>query len=341
MVDKTFTHKRLSKIEEGGFSLMGDSFDNIIGRSIPMRKIFEMIQKVTKTEANILILGESGTGKELVARSIHRHSNRRDKPFVPVDCGALPESLLESELFGYEKGAFTGALTQRPGIFEFANNGTLFLDEIGNFGLSLQAKLLRVLQEHQFRRVGGRKLIDVDIRVISASNQNLKKAVDEKKFREDLYYRLNVISITLPPLRERKGDILLLAEYYLKKYSKLNRRAIEGVSEAAMRFLERYFWPGNVRELQNVIERAVSLTENETIQSEDLPVSIRKSETYSPIPGYLSFREAKREWVNKFENRYLQDLLKRNNGNISRAAKAAGLNRKTIYRLLKKHKLKI
>lgn len=314
-----------------------DGFDSIVGRSIPMRKVFEMIEKVAKTEANILILGESGTGKELVARSIHSHSNRRDKPFVPVDCGALPESLLESELFGYEKGAFTGALTQRPGIFEFANYGTLFFDEVSNFSLSLQAKLLRVLQERQFRRVGGRKLIGADIRIISASNQDLKKAVEEGKFREDLYYRLNVISIILPPLKERKGDIPLLAKYYLKKYSRLNHRTIKGISKDAMRFLEEYSWPGNVRELQNVIERAVSLTENEIIQPEDLPTSIRKNRTFSPIPGHFSFKETKRRWVDEFEKEYLKDLLKRTDGNITRAAKEAGLNRKTIYRLLKKH----
>ncbi len=305
-----------------------------------MRKVFKMIKKVAKTEANVLILGESGTGKELVARAIHSHSNRRDRPFVPVDCGALPESLLESELFGYEKGAFTGAYTQRPGIFEFAHQGTLFLDEVGNFSLGLQAKLLRVLQERQFRRVGGRRLIEVDIRVISASNHDPKEMVKEGKFREDLYYRLNVISITLPPLRERKGDIPLLAEYYLRKYSRLNHRTIKGISKEAMRFLEGYPWPGNVRELQNVIERAVSLTENEIIQPEDLPTSIRKNRTFSPVPGLLPFKEAKRRWVEEFEKRYFEDLLKKTDGNITRAAKEAGLNRKTIYRILRKYRIK-
>lgn len=220
-----------------------------------MLQVFETIKKVAKSEANILIIGETGTGKELIARSLHVNSRRAAGPFIPVDCVSLPENLLESELFGHERGAFTGAQTTRPGIFEFASGGTIFLDEVGDISLNLQAKLLRVLQERQVRRVGSNRIIDVDVRVISATNHDLTQAVTAGRFREDLYYRLNVISLPLPPLRNRGGDIQMIAHHYLTKYAAGSGKEVQGVTPEAMRLLEEYTWPGNVRELQNVMER--------------------------------------------------------------------------------------
>ena len=317
------------------------SFDGIIGNSSPIREVLELVKKVSGTEANILILGDSGTGKELVARSIHANSGRCHRPFVPVDCASLPENLLESELFGYEKGAFTDAHATRPGIFEYANSGTLFLDEIGELSITLQSKLLRTLQERQVRRVGGRRLLNVDVRIISATNQNLEGAIGEGRFREDLFYRLNVITIPLPPLRERKDDVPLLANHYLKHFSKSSKNEVEGISREAMGLMERYHWPGNVRELQNVMERAVSLTDSEFIVPDDLPQQIRlgKNSDAMIFPARSNYKNAKKEWMNSFEMRYLSVLLERYNGNISKAAREAQINRKTIHRLLKRHRL--
>ncbi|HIE03682.1 MAG TPA: sigma-54-dependent Fis family transcriptional regulator [Candidatus Latescibacteria bacterium] len=314
-----------------------EGFDGIIGKSPRMCEVFGMIRKVAGTEANVLIVGESGTGKELVARSLHCRSTRADKPFVPVDCASIPENLLESELFGHEKGAFTSAHTSRPGLFEYADGGTLFLDEVSQMSLPLQAKLLRVLQERQFRRVGGRKLISVDVRVISATNRDLKKEVAEGKFREDLYYRLNVITISLPPLRERDGDISLLARYFLRKFSSTSGKPVRDISDEAMGMLERYHWPGNVRELQNVMERAVLLTEGEVITPQDLPPEVRSPQV-PPSWEELPYREAKRAWMERFEREYFLSLLRRHNGNISQAARAAGVSRKTIQRFLRSYR---
>ncbi len=315
--------------------------DNMLGSSLAMRKVFDTIRKVSATDTNILIYGESGTGKELVARSIHSNSNRNEKPFVPVDCASLPENLLESELFGHEKGTFTGADTTRPGLLEFANGGTFFLDEIGEMGLNLQAKFLRVLQERQFRRVGGRKMIDIDIRLIAATNRDLEEGVGRGTFREDLYYRLNVISIKLPPLRDRVGDAPLLADHFLREFASSSRNGPAGISSEAMKLLEEYAWPGNVRELQNVISRAVTLCAGDIINPEDLPEYIRAS-SKPRIPAIKeggSFKESKKRWLVDFEKDYLSDLLARNGNNISRAAKEAGIDRKTIHRLLNKYKL--
>jgi len=317
------------------------SFDRIIGKSAPLREVLELVKKVSRTEANILIAGDSGTGKELIARSIHTNSDRSHRPFVPVDCASLPENLLESELFGHEKGAFTDAHVTHPGIFEYANGGTLFLDEIGELSITLQSKLLRTLQERQVRRVGGRRLLDVDVRIISATNRSLSNAIAEGKLREDLFYRLNVISIPLPPLRERKDDVPLLANHYLKHYGKSSKNEITGISKKAMALLEKYHWPGNVRELQNVIERAVSLTDCKIIGPEDLPEQIRLFRKSDPFvfPAGSNYKMAKREWTDSFEKKYLYALLKRHNGNISKAAMEAQVNRKTIHRLLKGHRL--
>jgi transcriptional regulator with GAF, ATPase, and Fis domain len=311
-----------------------------------MAQVFETVRKVAKSDANILILGETGTGKELVAKSLHVNSRRSANAFIPVDCASLPENLLESELFGHEKGAFTGAQTSRPGLFEFANGGTSFLDEVGDVSLNLQAKLLRVLQERQVRRVGSNRMIDVDVRVISATNRDLGQLVAKGEFREDLYYRLNVISIALPPLRERKGDIPLLVQHYIAKYAASGGKEIGGIAPEAMQLLEEYRWPGNVRELQNVIERAVVLAERELLRPEDLPEHIRiRSEAAAsapPIPvNELPLKRAKEEWASSFERDYLIQLLKRHEGNISQAAKTAGVDRKTIHRLMKKHAIKI
>jgi transcriptional regulator with PAS, ATPase and Fis domain len=258
-----------------------------------------------------------------------------------VDCASLPENLLESELFGHEKGAFTGAHVTRPGIFEYTNGGTLFLDEIGELSITLQSKLLRALQERQVRRVGGRKLLNVDVRIITATNQNLENAVSEGRFREDLFYRINVINIPVPPLRERKDDVPLLAYHYLRHFSKGSKNEVKGISKEAMELMERYHWPGNVRELQNVMERAVSLTVSQTIVPEDLPERIGsvKNPDVFISPAGSNYKKEKKEWIDSFEKRYLSALLKRHKGNISKAALEAQINRKTIHRLLKRHQL--
>ena len=342
-LERAVAHRSLA--EENRFLrsqlAQGHGFDSMIGASLPMRQVFDTIRKVSATEANILIYGESGTGKELVARSIHLNSNRRDRTFVPVDCASLPENLLESELFGHEKGTFTGADATRPGLLEFANGGTFFLDEIGEMGINLQSKLLRVLQERQFRRVGGRRMIDIDIRVISATNRDLMEGIRKGAFREDLYYRLNVISIPLPPLRERTGDVPLLADHFLREQSKGSVKKPVEIMPEAMRLLEGYNWPGNVRELQNVVSRALALSSGDGISVDELPEHLRDSGKASAavINKGLSFKDAKNNWLVEFEKEYLRELLARNGNNISRAAKEAGIDRKTIHRLLNKHRL--
>jgi DNA-binding NtrC family response regulator len=342
-VNRGIKQKRLSDENKYLRSQLKEAygFSRIIGKSASLQEVLKLVRKVSKTEANILIQGESGTGKELVARSIHAISDRSHRSFVPVDCASLPENLLESELFGHEKGAFTGAHVTRHGLFEYANGGTLFLDEIGELSITLQSKLLRTLQERQVRRVGGRRLIDVDVRIIAATNLNLENAIEEGRFREDLLYRINVITIPLPPLRERKDDVPLLANHYLRHFSKGSKNEVEGISKKAMELLERYSWPGNVRELQNVMERAVSLTDSKMVIPEDLPEQIRlvKNTDAFILPTNSNYKGAKKEWMNSFEKRYLSALLKRHNGNISKAAREAQINRKTIHRLLKRHRL--
>ncbi|HET7852901.1 MAG TPA: sigma-54 dependent transcriptional regulator [Candidatus Methylomirabilis sp.] len=316
-------------------------FENIVGRSRAMLQVFDVIKKVAASEANILIVGGSGTGKELVARSIHANSVRAGRAFVPVDCASLPEHILESELFGHEKGAFTGALTTRRGLFEEAHGGTVFLDEVGDIPLSLQAKLLRVLQERQVRRVGGNRFIEVDVRVISATHRNLAAMVKEKSFREDLYYRLNVISLPLPPLRDRAGDIPLLAYHFLRKYAAQSGKDLKGIAPETLELLEQYPWPGNVRELQNVMERAVVLAEGEIVSPAELPAGLRlpQKAPAAAVADHLTLKEAKQQWVEAFERDYLIVLLKKHQGNISQAAKTAGVDRKTIHRLLKRYRI--
>ena len=317
-------------------------FENIIGDNEKMQKVFETIEKVADTNSTILILGESGTGKELVAKAIHYNSDRREGPFVPVNCAAIPGELLESELFGHEKGAFTNAISTRIGRFELANGGTLFLDEIGDMNPILQSKLLRVLQERQFERIGGIKSIKTDIRVIAATHQDLKKAVQREKFREDLYYRLNVIPIKIPPLRDHKSDISLLVNHFLNQFSKTKKKKIVGISKDSMEKLMEYDWPGNVRELENIIERMVILTNNEMISLEDLPEKIQSlTKMHSPnsfeIPEVgLSLDTA----VNEFERQLILQALNKTGWVKNKAAQLLNLNRTTLIEKIKRQNLR-
>jgi DNA-binding NtrC family response regulator len=315
---------------------------DMLGKSEAVVALRQNIRKIAATEATVLITGESGTGKELVARSLHQLSRRSTLPFVPVDCAALPESLLESELFGHEKGAFTGASLSRPGLFELAHTGTLFLDEVAELPLPLQAKLLRVLEARQLRRLGGRQLISVDVRLIAATNRDLAKAMEAGAFREDLFYRLNVIPIQVPPLRERRGDIALLATHFLLNGTPSSPSEPKGFAPEAMALLEHYGWPGNVRELKNTVERARALANQEYIQSEDLPAEIRHStgELADRSASIHSFKAAKQEIVTEFEERSLRELMERTGWNIAQAARTSGVHRKTIERKLKRYHLR-
>jgi Nif-specific regulatory protein len=289
---------------------------NIVGNSNKMRDVFQMISQVSKSNATVLIRGESGTGKELASNAIHYNSLRSQNPFVKVNCVALPSNLIESELFGHEKGAFTGAIRQKKGKFELANKGTIFLDEIGSISGDVQVKLLRVLQEKEFERVGGYETIKTDVRVIAATNKNLEQAVEEGTFRGDLYYRLNVFPIYMPPLRERKTDILLLADYFLEKYAKENLKDIRRFSTPAIDMLMQYHWPGNVRELENCIERAVLLCEEEgVIHSYHLPPTVQTAEESDTVPG-KSLEVA----VANLEREMIVDALKTTRGNMAKAA---------------------
>ena len=288
---------------------------NIVGNSNKMREVFQMVSQVCKSNATVLVRGESGTGKELVANSVHYNSNRAHAPFVKVNCAAIPVNLIESELFGHEKGAFTGAIKQKLGKFELANKGTLFLDEIGSIGLDVQVNLLRVLQEKEFERVGGQKTIKTDVRIIAATNKNLEQAVEEGTFRGDLYYRLNVFPIYLPPLRERKTDILLLADHFLERYTKENNKDIRRFSTPAIDMLMAYHWPGNVRELENCIERAVLLCGEGVIHSYHLPPTLQTGPESDTLPA-LSLEEA----VANLEREMIIDALKNTRGNITQAA---------------------
>jgi DNA-binding NtrC family response regulator len=319
-----------------------DQFEDLIGQSAQMRAIFKMVETVSYSGATVLVQGESGTGKELVARAIHYRSPRKDKPFVAVNCSALTETLLESELFGHVKGAFTGATGNKKGLFEAADGGTIFLDEIGDVPPATQVRLLRVLQEGEVKRVGASDTIRVDVRVIAASNVDLAKAKEHGKFREDLFYRLNVISVQLPPLRDRPEDVPLLAQHFLKMYADKMGKKVSGISSAAMEALTCNRWVGNVRELENVIERAVVLTSNQLIDVDDLPPGFREApkgagevEVFSL--AHLPYAQAKRLAMRAFERRYLSALLERSGNNVSSAARAAGVDRSNFRRLLKQY----
>ncbi len=304
------------------------SFSHIIGNSNKMRDVYQMISQVSKSNATVLVRGESGTGKELIASSIHYNSLRVKQPFVKVNCAAIPANLIESELFGHEKGSFTGAINQKIGKFELANKGTILLDEIGSIELEVQVKLLRVLQEKELERVGGHKTIKADVRIIAATNKNLEKAVEEEQFRGDLYYRLNVFPIYIPPLRERKTDILLLADFFLEKYAKENNKKIKRISTPGIDMLMAYHWPGNVRELENCIERAVLLCEEGVIHSYHFPPTLQTGAESDTLPG-STLEEA----VSNLEESMIIDALKNSNGNMKSSAELLGLTvRKFSYK---------
>lgn len=316
------------------------SFQNIVGQSQAMQQIFNTIVKVAKTQSTVLIRGESGTGKELVARAIHYNSPRSNKPLVEISCASFPETLLESELFGYEKGAFTGADSRKKGRFELAHGGTIFLDEIGDITEGVQTKLLRVLQEREITRLGGTETIKVDVRVITATNRHLEKALREGKFREDLYYRLNVIPILLPPLRERKDDIKLLLDYFIKKFSRENKVPVPGISEEAIKLCMEYDWPGNVRELENAIENAIVLGEGSTILPEHLPFGIHiKSREKRKLDFLNNSNKSYRDKMEAAEKAVLLDAIEKAGGNKSEAAKTLDISLRTMRYKIRKYGL--
>ncbi len=310
------------------------TFGNIIGESMKMRKIYEIISNVSNTEANILIQGETGTGKELVARAIHYNSNRKDCPFVKVDCAALAETLLESELFGHEKGAFTGATKDRIGRFRTADRGTIFLDEIGNISMTIQAKLLRVLQDSEFETVGSDKPVKVDVRIIAATNADLEDRVEKGSFRRDLFYRLNVIRIFLPPLRERIDDIPLLISHFLSIHNEKNRKTVEGISRETLSKLMSYSWPGNIRELENVIERAVILCKGKIIEPADIPL-------YQERVGFMQDTSGKplHVLIDQFERQVIINTMDLAGSDKEKAAKILQISRASLYNKINKHKL--
>jgi len=317
------------------------SFAGLLGASPPMQKVYSLIERVAASSVDVLVTGETGTGKELVARAIHTGSRRTAGPFVPVDCGAIPDALLESELFGHERAAFTGADTRRMGLVEFADGGTLFLDEVGELPAPLQAKLLRVLQERRVRRVGARQETPVDVRVVAATSRPIDRMVAEGEFRRDLFYRINVVRIDLPPLRVRGDDIGLLAEFFANRASQEMARPVGGLSTDVYQVLRGYDWPGNVRELQNVVRRAIALTRSATAGIDDLPdelvAAAGRSTAGEPAAGGFFARRA--EHVAQFEREFLTELLARHAGDVSAAAREARLPRGTLYRLMKGHGL--
>ncbi len=312
-------------------------FDNIIGKSKPMQKVFELVELAAPAKSNILILGESGTGKELVSKAIHLHSRRADGPFVTVNSGSMPADLLESNLFGHIKGSFTGAVSNKKGLFEMAQNGSIFFDEIGNIPLDTQAKLLRVIQEKEFMRLGGVETLKADVRIIAATNANLEEEVHKGEFREDLYYRLNVITIGLPPLRQRTEDIPLLVRHFLSKYSEENEKNLEDIDSGAMEILMDYRWPGNVRELENVLERAAVLSTGPTLTVDLLPPAVREPEaspttmTTMPTNG-LSFKEA----ITSYERQLIVRALQRSGGVQKRAAQLLKVKPTTLHEMMKR-----
>jgi DNA-binding NtrC family response regulator len=315
------------------------AFGDIVGRSPAMQEVFETIQRIAETDVDVLILGETGTGKELVARSVHQRSRRRSHRFVPVDCGAIPEDLLESELFGHERGAFTGAHTKSMGLMEFAHEGTFFLDEIAELPVRLQAKLLRALQERRLRRVGGTGEIEADVRVISATSQDLNEAVRQGRFRSDLFYRINVARVVLPPLRDRPEDIPLLAEQFIERFAREMGKDVSEADPEVLEVLLGYPWPGNVRELQNVVKRALTMAPRPVIAVGDLPDEVVATAGGRPGGRCSGFFDLREQHTARFERDYLMGLLQSCKGDVSRAAREAGVPRGTLYRFLNKHEL--
>ncbi|HYB20177.1 MAG TPA: sigma-54 dependent transcriptional regulator [Thermodesulfobacteriota bacterium] len=349
-VEKAFEHQRL--LSENRYLreelTKKYEFENLVGESEAIKNTCELIRRVAPTEATVLIHGESGTGKELVARAIHRNSPRRDKNFVVVDCAALAASVIESELFGYAKGAFTGATESKPGLLEVAEGGTIFLDEIANIHLDIQAKLLRVLQEQEFKRVGEAKSRKMNIRFVAATNRDLEKLMKEKLFREDLFYRLDVFRISLPPLRERKEDISLLASYFLNLFSKSMHKKVKGFSTEALLLLKEYHWPGNVRELRNLVERLIIMNDETIASSTQVSYALgdKIGKVTTAIPRTAEElkkirREITQKILNEIENSFVIEALKRNNWNVTRAAEEVGLLRPNFHALMRKHNITI
>ncbi|PWT93608.1 MAG: hypothetical protein C5B54_01600, partial [Acidobacteria bacterium] len=309
-------------------------YGKMLGQSIVMRRVFDLIDKVSQSDITVLIHGESGTGKELVAREIHRRSSRHDKSFITMNCAALPENLIESELFGHEKGAFTGAVKQRKGKFELANEGSIFLDEIGDMSLNTQSKVLRVLQEKKFERLGGSETLEVDVRIVSATHKDLLVEMEKGNFRQDLYYRLKVIDILIPPLRERREDIPILVEHYLKEFSSKHNKKIVGIDSEALKRMMEFHWPGNVRQLVNILERAVVLAAGPLLRIEDLPEDLNLRSSFDV--GFLDslmelpFRQAKDRIEKHFMKEYLTRKLHKNEGNISHTAAELGIHRQSL-----------
>ncbi|MBN2218500.1 MAG: sigma-54-dependent Fis family transcriptional regulator [Pirellulales bacterium] len=334
-IDRALTQRKVVEENQNLKAQLDMRFgmENLVGNDHHMRRVYDMIDSVADTRATILITGESGTGKSLVARAIHRRSGRRDRPFVEIACGALPETLLESELFGHVAGAFTGAVGEKIGKFKQADTGTIFLDEISTASPSMQVKLLRVLQDLEFEQVGGTKTFSVDTRVILATNEDLAKAVSEGRFRQDLYYRINVINIELPPLRERVSDIAPLANHFLARASEESGKPVRQISESAMAALARFSWPGNVRELENVIERAVLLGKGPTIELEDLPSTLTEGDVF---PIARAGDRPLKESLEAPERQIILDVLEMNNWNRNATAETLGINRTTLYKKMKR-----
>jgi two-component system, NtrC family, response regulator AtoC len=328
------SHRKLKQVD--GF----EEQKTVIGRSPAMVEVFKLVARVAPTKSTVLILGESGTGKEVIARSIHQHSSRAQRPFVAVDCGALTETLLESELFGHTRGAFTGAVSDKKGVFQLANGGTCFLDEIGDISANMQSKLLRVLQEEEVRPVGGKDWLKVDVRVLAATNKNLDALVKDGSFREDLYYRLNVVSIRLPPLRERLEDIDVLAQIFIRRYSQIARKHITAISNDTLDRLRNYSWPGNIRQLENVIEQAVVLSHQSILTLDDLPKEVREglSSSYDGAEE-RQFVFSDLPSLEEIKKRYALYVINHVGGNISRAAKVLDVDRRSLYRMLARWKI--
>ncbi|MDI6793536.1 MAG: sigma 54-interacting transcriptional regulator, partial [bacterium] len=312
------------------------TFKNMVGNSAGIQEVYQIMERVLNIDSTILITGETGTGKEMVAKAIHYSGNRAEQPFYALNCAGMQEQLLENELFGHEKGAFTGADRKKIGLFEAADRGSLFLDEISEANYSIQAKLLRVLQDKEFIRLGGLKPIKADVRLMAATNIDLEKAVAEGRFREDLFYRLNVVPVALPPLRERKDDILLLANYFLERYNEKLHREVSSFSAEALDLLMSHSWPGNVRELENAVERAVVLTQRDVILPEDLPNKVR-GETISKTGKPSTYKEAKEEMLESFDKNFVIQALKETKGNITQAAKRVNLPRGSLQRIMKNY----
>ncbi len=333
IINRSLSTKALEQEVKYRREEMDKSFDfgNIIGKSKSMKEIFKVVKQIADSKSTALIMGESGTGKELISRAIHYNSNRKSYPFVTINCAAIPETLIESELFGHEKGAFTNAIERKLGRFEVAHQGTLFLDEIGELSLATQAKILRFLEEREFNRVGGSKTIKVDVRLITATNKDLNQLIKKGAFREDLYYRINVVPILIPPLRERKEDIPLLVEHFINKFGIENNKNVKGITKEALDLMMQYEWPGNIRELENLIERVIALTSNEYLQINELPLSFKNVPKINELKDSIlnqkvSFLQAEEE----FEKEVILDALKRTNYIQSRAAEILGISRRIL-----------